>query len=780
MFVFVRQFLRLDQARLQQPGDKGAGAGKRVNDMHALAAQGLAELFLQQVVDAMQDEVHHLHRGVDDAQPFGHFREGVAKELVVQLDNDLLLALRAVDALGTQLHAVVEVLQRGGFFFQALLMQHIQHRLHRLGHGVVAGEAVIGKQRIEHRLCDQVLGQHLDDFSVADLVVQVIAQLGGESIERLAGFDLTFVFQQRADAVDMGIGDLGDIVSPVLPVVAVAAFVHHLGVQRTLDLADFEGHLKLIRCRAVDLGLLTDGVLALGLVRRADFQRAGLALHGIGDGDDFHLAAVRADQIQLVDHRIEAVIVGAQRLQHLPDHGIGLVVVEGLVRLHAGRDHHRQHHVATLLARCIAHHPAHRLHHVHLRITRGQKQHRIQRRHVHALGQAAHVGEDATGVIRCGSLEPVQLGFLLAGVHAAVHVLGLAGKPGRLFNVLSVLVGLHDLLEHAGDFLGADLRRLAALAGFDHLAERDRPLHRLGCVAAILRNAEFGQGLPAADDLGRVIHAQAVVLIGEQRLQAAVDVGFLHRQHDDLVVHQQAALYRLGEGDDEQLLAVPVLVVHRVQGGVVAFGDCLGAIAVDAWRGSHVQTLGSTQVIAVMDAYKGAFIIALEGSTGGAMGLVADNQVEFGKALLLRLMDHVDGVVGAEHHRHMVGVMAGSHAQRQPPGIGGGRITQLMGEGLHGIVLLAALLLADVTVRTDGETVQRDSAFLGPFGQGLRQQRQTRDEEQHMLALASHRFSDLETGEGFASAAGHNQLATVGIGQTGNNRLQCGLLVRTK
>ena len=232
------------------------------------------------------------------------------------------------------------------------------------------------------------------------------------------------------------------------------------------------------------------------------------------------------------------------------------------MRLHTGRDHHRQHHVPALLARRITHDPAHGLHHVHLRVTRCEEQHRIQRRHVHAFGQAAHVGKNATCGLGHRRLEPVQLGFLLSGVHPAIHMLGLAGKPGCVFNVLGVLIGLHYLLEHASDFLGADLGRLATLARFDHLAECHGPLHRLWGVTAIFADTQLGQCLPAANDLGRVIHPQAVVLICQQGLQAAVDVCFLHRQHDDLVVHQQTALDCLGEGDDEQLFAVPVLVVH--------------------------------------------------------------------------------------------------------------------------------------------------------------------------------------------------------------------------
>ena len=51
--------------------------------MDALAAERLVELGLEHFVHRVDDEVHHLDRGVDDAKPLGHAWEGVAEELVV-------------------------------------------------------------------------------------------------------------------------------------------------------------------------------------------------------------------------------------------------------------------------------------------------------------------------------------------------------------------------------------------------------------------------------------------------------------------------------------------------------------------------------------------------------------------------------------------------------------------------------------------------------------------------------------------------------------------------
>ena len=64
--------------------------------------------FLQQVIDAVKDEVHHLDRGVYDAQALGHLGEGVAEKLVVQFYDNFLFPSGAVDAFGPHFHAVIE------------------------------------------------------------------------------------------------------------------------------------------------------------------------------------------------------------------------------------------------------------------------------------------------------------------------------------------------------------------------------------------------------------------------------------------------------------------------------------------------------------------------------------------------------------------------------------------------------------------------------------------------------------------------------------------------
>jgi hypothetical protein len=136
---------------------------------------------------------------------------------------------------------------------------------------------------------------------------------------------------------------------------AVADLLDQLGVDRLLYLTDFELQFVLVRFRAL-LDRFADGEAAFPsvLVLRP-LGLLLLLLDFVGDRDDFHLAGVLADQVQLVHHRIEAVIVRPQRLQDLPYDGIGLVVVQGFMRFDTSRDHHRQDHITALLARCVAH-----------------------------------------------------------------------------------------------------------------------------------------------------------------------------------------------------------------------------------------------------------------------------------------------------------------------------------------------------------------------------------------------------------------------------------------
>ncbi len=368
MLVLVGQVRPGNEARLQQARDERAGAGEGVEDVDVVVAERGAELVAQHVLYARDDEVHDFHRRVDDPEAPGEFRKRIIEELVVELLDDFLPARRALDPFGAQLHAGIELLQRVGFLVEVVLMQGVEHLLHGPRHRVVAGKAVLLEQRLEHWPRDEMLRQHLDDLGIGDGVVQVIAQFLREGGESLALGRVGRVFEDGGDAVDVRVRDPRDVRRPFLPVVAVADLLHEFRVDGLFDLADLELERMLLG-RLVGDGL-TDRLAAaragsvLRLVRGAQLRR--FLLHLVGDRDDFHPGGVLAVELQLVDHRVELVVMAAQRLQDLPHHLVGDVVVQRLVRLLAGGNHHRKDDVAALFAGRLAHHPADGLHHIHL------------------------------------------------------------------------------------------------------------------------------------------------------------------------------------------------------------------------------------------------------------------------------------------------------------------------------------------------------------------------------------------------------------------------------
>ncbi|MNG06212.1 hypothetical protein D3C84_894400 [compost metagenome] len=160
----------------------------------------------------------------------------------------------------------------------------------------MAGKAVFFKQRIEHRLGYQVLSEHFDYLPIADAVVEVVAQLGGKGVKGNLFLSVGWVLHDALNAVDVGAGDLGDVVGPVFPVAAVAALFDDLGVDGLFDFTYFVGQLGL-------LGQLAFGIVFVSFLANAVLTFAGLTVAGaagflcllvglVGDGDNFHLARV--------------------------------------------------------------------------------------------------------------------------------------------------------------------------------------------------------------------------------------------------------------------------------------------------------------------------------------------------------------------------------------------------------------------------------------------------------------------------------------------------------
>ena len=490
----------------------------------------------------------------------------------------------------------------------------------------------------------------------------------------------------------------------------------------------------------------------------------------------------RAGLVQLdgVDHRVEALVVGAQRLQHLPHDLEPLVVGEGHLGGHAGRDRDGQDDVAVLLARREAHHPAHRLHDVDDALARVEEHHGVQARHVNALGQALGVAEDAglVRVVAAARLEPLHQ--LAAGqhVHRAVDVAHacLQGHPARrgalkdfgVGRLQGVEVGARDLPEG----LGEPLRRL------DVRRERHRLAHRLRVGLERARPVRrdrhpLGQGVPAPDDAGHIrqvqlgVHRQ-VVLEGA-RHRALVD-----GQHEHLVVGEQPRRDRLAEPQTVELRAEGEVVIHRRDDGIRLTSLDLGRLVVQARGGRHVQPLGCREVGAVVHPHERRLVASRDGDPRGAVGLVADDEVEPGHPGPLRLRDDVERLVRREDHGASVRISGGdAGALGQPDRVGRGGDGQVDDRGI-------LVGLADLGVRAHGEGAQRVGGLGRPLLERLVEQGDARHEEEHPTTGWHDLLGQAQAREGLAGAARHDQLPAVVLGEAGSHGVDGGALVRAQ
>ena len=592
--------------------------------------------------------------------------------------------------------------------------QRVHHPLHHHGHRVVRREVVALEQRIEHRLGDQVLGQHGDRVRGGDAVVEVGPQRRHERVELLRDLRGGILGDQGGDPLGVLGRHLRNGRGPVLPVLAVPHLLHDLGVDGVPPL------LRILE-RQVQHGLLA--VLVGG-----DHHR-GVVVHGHRD----HVQAVVPVlvEVDVVDHRLETVVVRAQRVEHGPDDLVLLAVLQCGLRRHPGGDAHRQDDVPVVLVLGPAHHPPHGLHHVHLRVAGVEEHHRVQAGNVHALGETPRVGEDAALVLLRLRLQPPQLAAPLRHVHGAVHVLGAQQQILR--------VVLRELLAHPLQRVSNPLR-LADVGG-----ERHRAPHgsrgtraRSGVVPAARGGTARGQALPAADHAGDVVNAELAVLVREQLLELARDRGLVHREHQDLVVAEQTALHGLAEAQAVELGAEQCCVVHGRDHHGVLLRLLPGALVEHARRGRHVEALGAADEGPVVDAHERGVLLTGQRGAGGAVGLVADDQVEVREAHLLRLVQHVDGLVRGEHHGAARVVREAIQLSDQTFGARGGRQRQVRG----GDVIRGAL--AHLHVRAHRERAELLGGVPLPLGERLGQQGDGGHQEQHRGVLRGLLLHDLQ------------------------------------
>ncbi len=180
---------------------------------------------------------------------------------------------------------------------------------------------------------------------------------------------------------------------------------------------------------------------------------------------------------------------------------------------------------------------------------------------------------------------------------------------------------------------------------FDRSGEGDGAPHRLlvtGPRSEILDTA-FRECLVDADDASGIVDFEIVVFVlCELLLEFDRDRFLADREYEHSVVGQEIPLDSLAEAEAMEFRTELRHVVHACDlgRGILRFG--FDRVSIDFRGGGHVETASSGDVLRVMDAYKVRLVVLGQRHAGGAMGFVANNQVEFRQAGLLRFADHLD------------------------------------------------------------------------------------------------------------------------------------------
>ena len=223
-----------------------------------------------------------------------------------------------------------------------------------------------------------MLSDHLGGLVLGQMVTDRGAQRCHEFVER---FCRVGVGQLRVHSLADFAAHIGGSCTPGGPQLAVTAPLHHFRRD------------PLIQQEAELVNIL---VVAERLVGPPVDERYPVGVAGCVD---------------VVDPHVHAFVMGAQRPHDIP-HNVEIGTIEhfGVGDAFALGHHHRNDDVAGPFARVGTHHSPYRLHDVDLGLARLQEHHRIERGHIHALGEDSRVG-DHLAPARFGiSAQAVELG----------------------------------------------------------------------------------------------------------------------------------------------------------------------------------------------------------------------------------------------------------------------------------------------------------------------------------------------------------------------------------
>ena len=558
------------------------------------------------------------------------------------------------------------------------------------------------------------------------------------------------------------LGDFGDLGGPTLEVFAVAAVFDDAAVEEgaillhLLGEAEIEGFLD-------GAGFAGGGgegafLVAVEAGGEGDGGRLG-GVVAVDGGDGVDGPVLRLVEAEFVDDGLEAVVVGAEGVEDGPDDAEGVGVVELGLGVFVRGDDDGDDDVAVALAWGGAHDAADGLDDVDLRVALGEEEDGVEGGDVDALGEAANVGEEVAGAVAAVGLEPGEGVVARQGAHLAVDVAGLDAQGG-----VEARVG-GELLEERGGGLG----------GLDGAAEGDGAAggHAVGGGEEGGVGEALGEGVDAAQELdggGAAVVAAAfeglALLVGELFVGGVLGEFALGEGEDEhLVIGQAAFGDGLPEADAVDFLAVEGRVVHGAELDGAFLCLLLGALGVEARGGGHVETAADEDVGVVVDIGEGGFLLFLGDGAGGAVGLVADGEVE-GEGVApqfpLGFFDDGDGLVGGEDDGEGVGELLAEVADAlgEKVGAGGGRQGQGVGVFLGG-VLAAFGALVGLGVGADADGVEGIGGVVAPGHEGLVEEGDGGHKEEDEAFAAGLLLDQAQGGEGLAGAAGHDEFAAV-------------------
>ena len=311
---------------------------------------------------------------------------------------------------------------------------------------------------------------------------------------------------------------------------------------------------------------------------------------------------------------------------------------------------------------------------------------------------------------------------------------------------------------------------------FDVPGKGQRGTHGFG-IGLHIRLVGFGKPLaksrPAAHNLDGIVKVQFVPAVSDAGLQGLIDVLFIHRNDQHLVIRKQVTPHRLIKAQAMEQRPELLGIVHGKDFRSAFLCFLFAGFGIDARRCRHVQPLVAPDKGVVMHLDESGMVFTLRRIPCRAMRLITDNQIKREARRRLCLMHHVNGLVGRKNDGQSRAVLRRFKGLCQLVRIGGGRIGHFLNPHIF-------FITACLGIRTDGKTAQGNIRIRRPCPQGLGKQRNGRNQKQHRTTGLHHLLCDDKGGVRLARAASHDELAPVVRLKPLQNGFQSLLLMRAR